>query len=53
MTVSHRFESVVDVRKRLPLAAVDNGEDVLVGEDHMGDVRVGVDGVDEGVELRF
>lgn len=48
---AHRLERVVRVRQRLPAAAVDDGEEVLVEEEHGGDVGVGVHGVDEGAEL--
>lgn len=41
------------VRQGLPAAAVYYGEQILIEEDHVGDVGVGVHSVDQRVKLRL
>lgn len=51
VAVAHGLKSVVVVRQGLPLIAVDDRQQVLVEEDHVGHVGVRVHGMDQLVVL--
>jgi len=47
----HWLESVVRVGQRLPFVAVHNGQQVLVKEQHLGNIGMRVHGINEGIIL--
>ena len=51
MAVAHGLQGIVCVGQRLPLASVDDGEEVLIEEYHVGYVGMGVHGLDQGIIL--